>query len=572
MYENFDANTLITPVKAAVLEKLLVETNYNKKETQFLVNGFKSGFDIGYEGKKESIRRFAPNLKLAVGSKVDLWNKVMKEVEKKRFCGPYLESQIPFESFIQSLIGLVPKDGGKDTRLIFHLSYPRDGDSVNSMTPKHKCTVKYPDFSKAVKLYIQVLEEAGVADFKRGIKIAKSDMKSAFRHLCLNKASYQWMLMKAECPWDGKTYFFFDKCLPFGSSISCSHFQRFSNCVAHIFKVKSGGKKTVNYMDDYFFAALLKHLCDDQVKLFLQICNKIAFPVSLEKTVWSTSVLTFLGLLIDTINRVIGIPHEKVEKALNMVNHTINKKKITLKELQKLCGFLNFLCRAVVPGRPFLRRLYFYTSNKEKLLKPHHHIWIVKEIRNDLRVWQMFLLNPLVYARPFMDFELLYPEDIDFYRDASKNPDLAMGGICGEKWFIQKWDRDWIIKENPSIEYLELLAITTGILAWIHLFENRSILLYTDNESCKFMINKQSGNCMQCMKLIRLITLKCLKHNVRIRCEHVKSSTNVYADVLSRLQFGRFKDKMIEENRKFEVQPTIIPDILWPLQKLWFAK
>ena len=49
----------------------------------------------------------------------------MKEVKLKRFAGPFESS--PFEDFIQSPVGLVPKDNGKDTRLIFHLSYPRTG-------------------------------------------------------------------------------------------------------------------------------------------------------------------------------------------------------------------------------------------------------------------------------------------------------------------------------------------------------------------------------------------------------------------------------------------------------------
>ena len=63
----------------------------------------------------------------------------MKEVSLGRYAGPYDEP--PFEHFAQSPIGLVPKDKGKKTRLIFHLSYPRNGDSVNSGIPKESCTV-----------------------------------------------------------------------------------------------------------------------------------------------------------------------------------------------------------------------------------------------------------------------------------------------------------------------------------------------------------------------------------------------------------------------------------------------
>ena len=57
----------------------------------------------------------------------------MKEVKAECYAGPFKEP--PFKSYIQSPVGLVPKDNGKDTWLIFHLSYPKKGHSVNSATP-----------------------------------------------------------------------------------------------------------------------------------------------------------------------------------------------------------------------------------------------------------------------------------------------------------------------------------------------------------------------------------------------------------------------------------------------------
>ena len=77
----------------------------------------------------------------------------MKEVELGRYAGPF--EKPPFEHYVQSPIGLVPKDKGLKTRLIFHLSYPKQGESVNSGIPKEKCRVKYPDFEEAVRLCIR---------------------------------------------------------------------------------------------------------------------------------------------------------------------------------------------------------------------------------------------------------------------------------------------------------------------------------------------------------------------------------------------------------------------------------
>ena len=134
-FSNFDLDNIKTPVNITVLEQLLKESNYDEMESEFLLDGFKNGFSIGYQGL-EDVKITAPNLKFReVGHRVTLWNKVMKEVKAQRYSGPY--ESIPFESYIQSPIGLVPKDGGKDTRLIFHLSYPR-GKGTSSMKTLQK--------------------------------------------------------------------------------------------------------------------------------------------------------------------------------------------------------------------------------------------------------------------------------------------------------------------------------------------------------------------------------------------------------------------------------------------------
>ena len=157
-------------------------------------------------------------------------------------------------------------------------------------------------------------------------------------------------------------------------------------------------------MDDFLFAALMKLLCNSQVLEFLQVCELIAFPVSLEKTFWGTTRLVFLGMLIDTVNQWVCLPVEKVRKAVSLIESVITKrsKKITLNQLQKICGFLNFLGRCIIPGRAFTRRLYVYTASSN--LKPHHHIRVNAEMKEDLIMWLIFLKHQSVYCRPFMDF------------------------------------------------------------------------------------------------------------------------------------------------------------------------
>ena len=343
------------------------------------------------------MRRTSPNLKFHIGNENILWNKVMKEVKLKRYAGPFRHP--PFENFIQSPIGLVPKDGGKNARLIFHLSYPRDGSntSVNANTPQELCKVKYQSIDDAVRLCIN----AGI-----GSAVRKSDMEATFRNVPLRINQFPWLLMKARSPIDQVFYYFVDKCLLFGSSISCAIFQAISDGLLHIVSVKAG-QPNINYLDDFLFIALLKLWCDEQIRLFIKVCEEIGFPVSWEKTQWSDQVIIFLDLLINTLTQTISIPVEKLERAKDMIAKVVNCNEIMVKELQMLCGYLNFLCRAVVPGRAFTTRLYAplrKNNNKNKTLKQHHHLKVTGEMKADLRIWMKFLDSPLAFSRPFIDF------------------------------------------------------------------------------------------------------------------------------------------------------------------------
>ena len=118
-FENFDLESIVTPLKESVLRNLLLQTNYDVTESEFLIDGFMNGFDIHYRGPTKRQSQSA-NIPLRIGTKEELWSKIMKEVKAKRVVGPY--DKPPFENYIQSPVGLVPKAGGK-TWMIFHLSY-----------------------------------------------------------------------------------------------------------------------------------------------------------------------------------------------------------------------------------------------------------------------------------------------------------------------------------------------------------------------------------------------------------------------------------------------------------------
>ena len=249
------------------------------------------------------------------------------------------------------------------------------------------------------------------------------------------------------------------------------------------------------------------------------------------------------------------------------MDHLIPKRKMTVKLLQKLCGFLNFLCRAVLPSRAFTRRLYGALEGKTHL-KAHHHFNITGEMQMDLHTWRLFLESPSCFCHPFMDFDKTWHADeLDFYTDASRNFSLGMGGYCSQEWFSAPWDRSFMSQKQPSIEFLELFAVATGLLLWLHKFQNRRIVVFVDNQSIMNMLNNNSSGCRHCMSLIRLIVLESLIWNVRVFAKHVKSVDNGIADALSHFQWGRYK--RLTKDMDMNEHGCAVPHELWPMEKIW---
>ena len=250
-----------------------------------------------------------------------------------------------------------------------------------------------------------------------------------------------------------------------------------------------------------------------------------------------------------------------------MLEYFLNKRngKVTLLQIQKLAGFLNFLCKCIVPGRAFVRRLYSMVISEKKLL-PHHHVRITEDVRMDLQIWKKFLLQPEIFSRPFLSCIERTAEDIDMYSDVSGSLEKGAGAYCGAEWTVCKWDKACMESQKSSIEYLELYGVTIAVLLWIRKFKNSTIQLHCDNESVCKMIKRSSSRCKNCMVLIRLIVLECMIQNVDLSAEWVSTQDNGKADALSRLEFQRFRT-LAKGN--MNTWPERLPEAIWPINKIW---
>ena len=283
-----------------------------------------------------------------------------------------------------------------------------------------------------------------------------------------------------------------------------------------------------------------------------------------------------MGVLLNGKNFTLSIPVGKRNKALFLLNLATQQKKLQVKTIQQLAGLLNFLGKALVPGRPFIRRMYDVLKQKTKsgkVLRQHHHVYLDSGFRRDCEIWKFFLNETneqkCKLSRPFVNFsEEVQATPLMFASDSSRNKRLGFGAVFENHWLVGTWGEQFILEQEPSIAYLELFALTAVILSWGHRLKDRRVIILCDNQSVVAMVNNLTSKCVQCMKLIRLITLNQVINNSRFFIQFIRSRENVLPDALSRLDFTRFWNHAPASMCAVLDQ---IPDTIWPIEKIWFS-
>jgi len=137
-----------TPVRPDVLKKYLKNSNYCKKKTQFLWEGFSTGFRLKHWSEPCVIAE--KNAKSINKNEDVVWEKILQEITLGRVAGPFEEP--PFAPFQVSPLDVREKRTPGKFRLIHNLSYPYDHTSVNSCIADNDKTVAYANICDAVRL------------------------------------------------------------------------------------------------------------------------------------------------------------------------------------------------------------------------------------------------------------------------------------------------------------------------------------------------------------------------------------------------------------------------------------
>ena len=229
------------------------------------------------------------------------------------------------------------------------------------------------------------------------------------------------------------------------------------------------------------------------------------------------------------IKMVVRIPLTKVTEIIEKIRLVKLKEKVTLRTMQSLIGILQFACRAIVPGRPFCRRLINSTCG---LTCPHHHLRITKSMKQDLNMWLTFFQD-FNGVSVFHDRFWTTSSDVELFSDSAAS--CGFGLYFAGKWAYAALPEDW--RESGltnNISVLEFFPILVALYIWGEHLRNKKVLFHSDNVAVVQAINSATSKSDQLMTLLRAFTLKCLKLNIACKAEHIPGVRNVITDSLSR--------------------------------------
>ena len=264
---------------------------------EYILNGIQHGFRIGFNwGTPLCSARW--NIQSAYDHPEVVDEYIASELSKGHLVGPLPTAQLSNSQSIHvSRIGIIPK--GHNTgkwRLITDLSYP-EGQSINDGIGREYCSLEYTTVDKVV---------AKATALGPGALLAKIDIKSAYRLVRVH--SYDRPLLGFR--WRGKVYL--DAMLPFGLRSAPKVFNALADTLEWCFHYR-GVNDVDHYLDDFVtMGPPASSTCARNLRVIHEVSATLGVPLAKDKCEGPSPRLTFLGIEIDTQERVLRLPQEKL--------------------------------------------------------------------------------------------------------------------------------------------------------------------------------------------------------------------------------------------------------------------
>ena len=412
------------------------------------------------------------------------------------------------------------------------LSSPH-GHSINDGIAKDNCSLHYASIDDAADKIMKL---------GKGAMLAKMDVRQAYRNIPVAPEDKHLLGIQ----WNGQIYV--DQVLPFGLRSAPIIFSAIADALLWIMQNK-GVSWGIHYIDDFLTAgAPGSQECQQNTLIMQSVCEEAGLPMKPSKSVGPTTSIVFLGILIDTVEKELRLPQDKLADLQSMITQWRGRKACRKRELLSLIGSLSHACKVVRSGRTFLRRLIDLSTKAARL---DHFIRLNAEARADLEWWYQFI-GPWNGVSLLSSLSAQTPA-ATIYSDASGS--WGCGAICQGHWFQLQWDKS---SEAYHISIKELLPIVIAAAIWGQDFVGKTILVRSDNVAAVAAINHQTSPVKEVAHLLRCLAFIMARFNVRLQAAYIPGMLNDIADALSRNNMSTFFSLVPQADK----HPLIIPSSL----------
>jgi hypothetical protein len=511
----------------------------NQKWVACVVDGIRNGVRVGYTGPRNERLRCV-NLPSARACPEVIDADLAKEASMGRIVGHF--DTPPIQNLICSPVGSVAKKNTEKRRRIHHLSWPRNGSSVNRFIEDQDCS--YETFDDAIRM---------VLTMGKGCYLSKVDIKAAFR--CIPVHPDDWHLLGMW--WRNK--YWVDLRLPFGLKSSPALWERYATAIVWMAKNNCLIDWLVHYVDDFLLGGAKKADCTRATLNFLKLLEELGVPAAPEKLELPATIMKFLGILLDTIALTASLDKERLLELATLLNGFKSRSTCTAKELQSLIGKLMFASRVVRAGRVFTNRML-------ALRRAHHSahgndtIVLPPGFKKDVHWWLHFL--PQWNGVSILgELQWRTSLQLHLFTDASR---WGFGAVFGNEWLYGPWlDSEYTAatrKSDVDVNYLEILALAKAVCTWGHRWRGWKITFHCDNEAVVSVVQSGKYRADGFGDLLRSIYMIAAVNQFDFRIVHIAGLANTSADYLSRNQVEDFK-KCLPSAAPSQTTPLPLPTL-----------
>ena len=386
-----------------------------------------------------------------------------------------------------------------------------------------------------------------------GALLAKLDLKSAYRQVPVHPADQH--LLGVE--WQGSVYI--DRALPFGLRSAPIIFTAVADGLTWAFQ-QEGITNVVHYLDDFLLWAEAGEDLSTPLQTAVSLCDQLGLPTAPEKVEGPTTVLTFLGIVMDTARQELRLPQAKLTKLRQRLSWFTGRHNATRHQLESLVGLLSHAASVIPPGRLFTNHLLDLLKIRRE---PHQRIRITTGAKADIAWWA--LLAPSWNGISYLPGSA--SAGVTVTSDASGTWGCgAFQHQTPAKWFQLQWPPSWA---SVSIAAKELFPVVASAAMWGGSWPKSRVVFQSDNMATVQVLSSGSSRDPTMARLLRCLFFFEAYYGFEHEAKHVRGVDNVAADALSRNRADLFLSLLPQAHRSPTQLPSSLVALLLDTELCW---